>query len=259
MLTPVGDYGTASLKNESDEVDDAGDDEKEEQHRGKDISKKPKIRDELLKIFKDVEKGFQDQWERANDQLDYWDVYNCKLSSKQFYSGNARIFVPIVKNAIDARKTRFTNQIFPQSGRYVEAISEDGTRPDHICALLEHYIRKAHLRTKVMPALMKGGDIEGQYNVLVSWNKRKRHVTWRTTTKPEMDEGMQNPAAEEVETIQEDEVEAACPEVEVIPDSDLLVMPATADTLDEAVRDMGGSVTIIRRLGKSAIRRLIKE
>src|SRR5262249_27578610 len=42
-------------------------------------------------------------------------------------------------------------------------------------------------------------------------------------------------------------------------DSDILVMPATADTLDEAVRDMGGSVTIIRRLGKMAIRRLITE
>src|SRR5262249_50255162 len=100
-MAPVARYGTASLEDDK-EADDAGD-EKEEAHRGKDISKRKSICDELLKIFKDIEKGFKDQWERANDQLDYWDVYNCKITSKQFYNGNARIFVPIVKNAIDAR------------------------------------------------------------------------------------------------------------------------------------------------------------
>src|SRR5262245_46681355 len=114
-MATVARYGTASLQDDI-EADDAAD-EKEESHRGKDISKRPKVREELLKVFKDVEKGFRDQWQRANDQLDFWDVYNCKITAKQFYNGNARIFVPIVKNAIDARKTRFTNQIFPQSGR----------------------------------------------------------------------------------------------------------------------------------------------
>jgi hypothetical protein len=255
--TAQGRYGTASLENDN-EADDTGD-EKEESHRGKDISKRPKIRDELLKTFKDIEKGFRDQWERANDQLDYWDVYNCKIGPKQFYSGNAKIFVPIVKNAIDARKTRFTNQIFPQGGRYVEVVSQDSVRPDAIAALLESYVRKSQLRTKVMPALMKAGDIEGQYNVLVSWCQTKRHVTWRTKKQPEMEEGVENPAADEVDDIRQEEVETARPNVEVVPDSDILVLPQTADTLEEAVREMGGSVTVIRRLGKAAVRRLIKE
>src|SRR5262249_45776721 len=102
-------------------------------------------------------------------------------------------------------------------------------------------------------------DIEGQYNVLVSWCDTKRHVTWRTTQRPQMEDGIQNPAAEEVETIREDEIAASHPKVEVVPDSDILVLPQTADTIEEAVREMGGSVTIIRRLGKSAIKRLIKE
>ena len=162
--------------------------------RAKDISKRAGIKKELLRIFKEVEEGYRDQWNRANEQQDYWDIYNCVLTAKQFYVGNSKIFVPVVHNAINARKTRFTNQIFPQAGRYVEVTSSDGTRPDALASLLEHYVRKSKLRTKVMPALTKAGDIEGQYNVYVSWCSRKRHVTWRTQVQPEMMEGVPNPA-----------------------------------------------------------------
>ncbi len=239
--------------------DDDEDDDKREQFRGDDISKRKKVRDKLLKVFRDVEKGFEDQDDRYNDIRDNWDIYNCKLTQRQFYEGNSRIFVPVVHNAINARKTRFTNQVFPTNGRYVEVISEDRTRPDRIAALLEHYVRKAQMRTQVMPALMKAGDIEGQYNLLVSWCDRKRHVTHRITQKPELEEGMPNEAAEEVETIEEQEVRAMHPSVEVLSDTDVLVLPAAADSIDEAIHDMGGSVSIIRRLSKAGIRRLIRD
>ena len=226
--------------------------------RSRDLSRLKSINEELLKVFKEVEEGFQDQWGRANDQMDYWDIVNSKLTSKQFYSGNSRIFVPIVKNAVEARKTRFTNQIFPQSGRYVECTSSDGTRPDAITALLEHYVRKAKLRTQVMPALVRAGDVTGQYNVYISWSKTKRHVTWRSRGTPEIDEGIPNPAAEEIDDIQEETVDSAHPQVEVIADSDILVLPQTVDSLEEAIAE-GGSVTILRRWSKAKIKQMARD
>jgi len=228
--------------------------------RAKDISRKAGMRKQLLSLYKDVEKGFTDQYERSNDQMDFWDIYNCQLTGKQFYSGNSKIFVPIVHNAVNARKTRFTNQIFPQSGRYVEVTSSDGTQPDSITALLESYVRKAKLRT-LMPALMKNGDIEGQYNVYVGWAEQERHVTWKTKSQPLMDGGMgemiPNPAMDPVDDIAQEEVVAAHPVVEILSDSDVLILPNTADGVDEAIA-CGGSVTVLRRWGKAKIRQMIE-
>src|SRR5437868_11794183 len=114
--------------------------------RNEELSTREDVKQTLLELYKDVEKGFADQWERSNDQMDYWDLYNCKLGQRQFYDGNSRIFVPIVHDAINARVTRFVNQIFPQSGRYVEVTTEDATLPHSIMALLEHYeIGRAHV------------------------------------------------------------------------------------------------------------------
>jgi len=249
----------------AEDLDDDLDEDEEDPKisaRKEDLSGKKRIKEDLLDLFAEIDKGFQQQWERSNGQMDYWDIYNCKLTSKQFYSGNSKIFVPIVHNAINARKTRFTNQIFPQSGRYVEVTSSDGTQPDALTALLEHYVRRAQLRTKVMPALVRNGDVEGQYNLYVSWCERTRNVTWRSKSLPLMQddsgEHVPNPAAEEVEDIEEEEIEIAHPEVEVIPDSDILVLPSTADTLEEAIA-CGGSVTIIRRWGKAKIRQMVRD
>jgi hypothetical protein len=239
--------------------EDDGEEEKRSDKRDRDFSKNASVKKDLLDCYKDVAEGFQDQWNRANDQMDYWDIYNSRLTSKQFYSGNSRIFIPIVKNAVDARKTRFTNQIFPQSGRYVECTSTDGTRPSAITALLEHYVRKAKLRTQVMPALVRAGDVSGQYNVYVSWVTRERHVTFRTKTMPKI-EGTEidNPVAEEIDDIKHEEIEDGHPEVEVIADSDILVLPQTADCMEEALAE-GGSVTVLRRWSKAKIKKMIDD
>lgn len=222
--------------------------------RDEELSSRKKVRDQLLDIFKDVEKGFEDQYQRSNDIMDYWDIYHTELGSKQFYTGNSKIFVPIVRNAVTARKTRFTNQIFPVSGRYVECTSEDGTIPHALIALLEHYVRKAKLRTQVMPALMKNGDVEGQYSVYLSWTKNTRHVVQRVK-KPVSVEGIEVPG-EETDDIQEETIVHGYPIVEVIADTDLLILPATVDSIEEAMAN-GGSVSIIRRWGKAKIRKMI--
>jgi hypothetical protein len=125
-------------------------------------------------------------------------------------------------------------------------------------SLAEYYVRAAKLRTKVMPALCKAGDIEGHYSIYISWNKRKRNVVWRAPVVPELSEGMPNPAHEPIIDIRMEEIEEAHPEVEVLADSDVLVLPQSADTLEEAL-DQGGSVTVIRRWGKAKIEQMIEE
>lgn len=224
--------------------------------RSEELSTQPDVKEALLEILDDVTRGFTDQWTRSDDQMDYWDIYNCVLGPKQFYSGNSRIFVPIVHNAVNARVTRFVNQIFPQSGRNVECTTEDGTVPHALIALLEHYVSKTHLRTRVLPALLRNGDVEGQYNAYAHWVENTRHVVQRVQKTPVVEgtpiEG------EEVEDIEEETLVHQYPSVEVIADADVLVLPQTADSVEEALQT-GGSATVVRRWSKAKIRRLIKD
>src|SRR5262245_29816392 len=209
---------------DEDLEDDEEENEVAQSRRDRDLSDLKKIAQEAMKHFKDIDKGFRSQWERCNEIVNYWDIYNTKLNANQFYNGESKIFVPVVKNAIDARKVRFTNQIFPIGGRYVRVDASDGARPDGLAALAEDYVHRAKLRTEVMPALMKNGDVEGQYNVYISWNKAKSYVSQRVTKRPNI-EGTEipNEAAEEVEDIEESEIEAAHPMWEVLADTDVLV------------------------------------
>lgn len=225
--------------------------------RDEELSTKPGFKKKLLDIFKDVDQGFTDQNTRADDILDYWDVYNCQLGERQFYNGNSQIFVPIVTNAIEARKTRFVNQMFPQSGRYVEVTSTDESMPYATMALAEHYVRQTKLRTEVMPALMVNGDVEGQYTLYVGWEERTRHVVSRETRGIEVG-GLEHRALGEVEDIKTEEVSAAGPYVEVISDCDFIVLPVTAKSIPAAL-EAGGSVTVIRRWTKAKVRRMMDD
>ena len=235
-------------------------DEEAELDRADQLCGRKDVKEALLDIFKDIEKGFLEQAQRSDDNMDYWDVYNCVLGSKQFYNGNSQIFVPIVHNAVNARKTRFVNQMFPQSGRYVEVTSEDGTMPQAVMALAEHYVRQAKLRTQIAPALVKNGDVEGHYTVQVEWQERTRHVVHRTKKPPEID-GVATDTGDEddqVDEIVEEEITEGFPGVSVIADSDLLVLPATANSLAAALAE-GGSVTTLCRWTKTKLKRMIAE
>ena len=224
-----------------------------EQNRDTELSGRKAIRDKLQSIYDDVWQGFQAQARRSDAIMDNWDAYNAILGARQFYNGNSEIFVPIICDAVNARKTRFTNQIFPTSGRYVEVISEDGEEPNAIMALLEHYVRQARMRTLVMPAMMVNGDVEGQYNVCVTWEERPRHVIWRKLHGT-MVEGAEVDD-EQHEDIEEEEIVDAGPRVEVLHDTDTLILPATSDTVDDALAS-GGTVTIIRRWSKGKLRQM---
>ena len=226
--------------------------------RQKEFATDPKVREKLLDVYKDVEKGFEDQFERSDKQKDYWDIYNCKLGSNQFYAGTSRIFDPIVRNAIEARVTRFTNQIFPVSGRHVEVTTEDATLPHALMALLEHYVKMAGTRTYV-PALLRNGDIEGQYNLYVNWVRNERHTAYRSNAIMSIEVGGETVEIDdptEDEDITEETIMHQHPTMEVLADADVVVLPATADSIDEAL-SVGGSATILRRWSKSKIKSMI--
>ena len=220
--------------------------------RDEELTKDPEIVEALRELYKDIEKGFENQQERANSQMDYWEIYNCKLGEQQYYQGNSKIFLPIVHDAVNARTTRFTNQIFPQAGRFVEVTTEDGTIPQNEMSLIEHYIRRCKLRTTVVPALCRNGDVEGHYNVYVGWIKRKRHVAWRTQ-KPLQVDGLET--GETTDDIEEEDIADARPHVEVLADSDVLLLPPTAETVVDALAE-GGSATILRRWSKAKIKQM---
>ena len=220
----------------------------------------PGVREALLDIYKDIEKGFEGQAERSDANMDYWDLYNNILGANQFYQGNSEIFVPIIYNAINARKTRFSNQLFPVSGRYIEVTTEDGAMPQAEMALLENYIRRAKLRTRVAPAIVKNGDIEGQMTIQVTWQEHKRHVVQRVHKAPEVEGEPADTGDDDdkVEDIEEETIRGGGPHVDVIADSDLLLLPATAADLSQALRD-GGSVTTICRWTKTKLMRMVAE
>lgn len=215
------------------------------------------IREALLKKFHAIDKGFIDQGERADTTMDYWDLYNCKLGQRQFYAGNSRLFLPLVHNAVEARKTRFVNQMFPETGRYIDVTSEDDEIPHAEMALLELYVERAQLRTRVMPALCVSGDVEGQYSLLVTWGSRTRHSVSRETS-PLVIAGIEHPELGDITTIEQDTFEDAGPEVEIIADADLLILPQTADSVEQAL-DMGGSVTVVRRYTKEKLEEMIAD
>ena len=214
-----------------------------------------KLREKLIDYYADIEKGFVDQGQRSDNMIDYWDAYYCIAGGGQAYSGNAQIYVPLIHNAVNARATRFVNQLFPKGGRYVEVVSSDGEEPHAITALLEHYVRKAKLRTEVAYPLCVNGDVEGQYNVYVSWSSVSRHVTWKEKQPLEI-EGSE--IDDHVEEIVQEEIEDAHPVVEVLPDGDVLIQPQTCNSVPEAL-ELGGSYTVIRRWTKSQIRQMIDD
>lgn len=233
--------------------------------RNEELCGRSDLKKTLDSLYAEVLQGFEDQVDRSNRNIDFWGQFHAELGSDQFYSGTSQVCVPLVHDAIMARKTRFSNQIFPQSGRYVEVTTTDGSMSHSHIALVEHYIRKCNLQTQVVPALMKAGDVEGQYTVYVDWLNVEREVAWRVQKHPQIegeegeedDEDIFDPT-ETVDDIEEQVVVTGYPTVEVISDCDISVLPATSDSIDEAIEN-GGSVTIIRRWTKAKIKQMIRD
>jgi hypothetical protein len=227
--------------------------------RDEELCEDEDIREQVIELIKDVEKGFQGQWERSNDQMDYWDLYDGILGGRQAYAGNSQVFVPSTKTAVNARKTRFVNQLFPRSARNVDCITSDD-KPWAVMSLLEHYIRKTKLRTQVFPALLKNGDMEGQYNLYVAWADTERHIAYKKNPTLRLVEDddieIDDPTAEGDEyDVEEETTYHQQPVVDVLADSDVLVLPANAANIGSAISQRG-LVAIIRRWTKAKLQQM---
>src|SRR5215472_8957577 len=194
-----------------------------------------KLRERLKKLSEDIRQGFYDQADRSDDQDEFWKCYACELSDKQFYNGNSVIYVPIIRDAINACVTRFVNQLFPQSGRYVDAVAMDGSTTFDLVALLDHYIRNSKLKTKVAKPLFRNAYVEGQFNVYVDWDEIRRQVVSRETHGPrDPQTGVEAPG-EPIEDVKEEDIIEGAPCFEVLHDTDIQVSPATANSIEKAL------------------------
>ncbi len=244
---------------DSGKDDDEEDIEEEElnldlEDRKKDYSKLTKIKEQLTDIYTNIVRGFEDKSEQNSTVDRAWDMYNCVLNENQAYAGNSQIYVPLVRDAIEARTTRFSNQLFPQSGRYAEVVGE-GDTPWDLMALLDYYVGQTKLKSLIVPSLMREGDCSGQYSLCLEWSEKKRH-TVKKVKRAETVSLLGN-APEEDETIDDreyEEINDARPDVVVLDARNLVVLPASVDEIEDAE-----IVAVCMWLSKAAVKKKIRD
>jgi hypothetical protein len=219
--------------------------------RKKDWSDNGKVKEQLADIYSQVVKAFEDKKEQADTIEECWDVYNCKVTSHQMYSGNSQVYVPLVRDAVNARETRFTNTLFPKSGRYCDVIASDGRVPYEIIALLEYYAKTTCLRTNVVPAMIRGGDMSGNYKLYISWETRKRNIV---SKKKVVDYSIPLDGQDEYDDVEYEEDEVSGPAVTVLDSRNLAILPTSSESIDEAE-----IVAVICRWSKGKLKRMVRE
>jgi len=245
----------ASPANDDDDLD-LSERPSEKLRRDKDLlgRENSKCRKWLAKKIDAIARGFEKQADRSDKLCELWDLYNCQLGGNQYYNGTAEVFIPAIRDAVDARATRFTNQLFPNSGRHVDCTSSDGVQPFELLALLNHYIigseSEESFKVNVVEPLFVCTDVEGQSNLYVDWNSLTRDVVSRET-RGEGPDG-------EIIDITEEEIEVGFPGIEVLHDSDVLVLPAHSPSVLWALQN-GGSATIVRRWSKSKAEAMVED
>lgn len=178
-------------------------------------------------IWKKVDDIFEFEKRDQSDWINrFWDIYNCNLNENQSYAGNSKVYVPAVRDAIEARVKRFQSMLFPKIGNQIDVISESGDRPDATVAVLEHYVLTSALET-LTPALLRAGDVEGQWSLEVMWSKKERIAR---RVREAFDEESQST----VLSLQAETVIHEGPLVEIIAAQDLGVYPMTSECIDDA-------------------------
>lgn len=209
-----------------------GEDAEQDDGRGEDLSGKRGFQKKLGELYSDVRDGFVDKKERQTAIERFWRIYNCQLTTNQAYSGNSQIYLPIVRDAIDARVQRFINTLFPDTGRYADLVTYPESVPNGILGLLDHYVRRSNLRQHARE-LLKNGEVEGQYSLYVDWINSTRYVTKKVLKHPEIEPGVHDPE-DTYHDVEDEEVVSQHPIVHVISDNDLVVLPATLDDIETA-------------------------
>ncbi len=197
-----------------------------------------------------IQKAFNNRNE-ADEQIDeYWNIYNAEPDDNQTYQGNSDCYIPIVRDAINARAKRALKQNFPVKYKHVDAVGSDGEKPYAALALLEHYIRTTKLKS-ICRSTLVAGDVTGQWNFYVDWLSSVRHITPMIRRNPAVTDEMVDPTEEE-ETEEDQEIKTEGPDIVDFPTEDLVVIPPTCNDIEKA--DL---VAIKLRMSKDQIETLV--
>ena len=220
---------------------------------GKNYASQPKVKLAAEKLYSRIVDGYKDQHMRNDQITSNWNVYNCTLDENQKYQGISQIYVPAVRDCIEARVKRVQTSVFPPNGRNIFCVSYSGDKPEATVALLEQHLRLAKFQ-ETASALLRSGDVEGQWSIYVDWAKHERTITKKSKEYPKI-EGEEIRVEElGVDSTDEEIIIDEHPDIWVIADSDLCVLPSTVDDLRDAE-----IVSIVFRLSKEDIKRRIKD
>ncbi len=214
------------------------------------------------KLYTEVNKAFDNKEQQGDNIEENWNIFNAIPDENQQYNGNSSCYVPAVRDALNARAKRCVKQNFPASQKHVEAIASDGSIPYTQMSLLEHYIRKLHLKSLVRTTYISG-DVTGQWTWLIDWNKSYRRVEG-VVRRPQMLETidgedvesleLEDPLGEDVEEMDEEDVLEEGPEVICIATEDIAVVPPTARDLQKAK-----AVAIRVRMSEEMFEKMVDE
>lgn len=242
--------------NPEDDDEEEIDDTKEAalEDRMTDYAQYKYIQSQLADVWSAVARGYEDKEEQNGIIDDCWDAFNCVLGGNQNYTGVSEVYVPVIRDALLARETRFINMLFPQTGRFVDIVGNNGETPYELVALMDKYIKEAKLRQLVAPSMIRTGDVTGQYALYPEWIETTRHVTSKTKVSE-----MQNPMGDDVEEadsyddIEYEKIKEGRPGVTVLDARDYLMLPATTDDPQDCE-----IVSITLKFTKAKIKKWIK-
>ena len=123
---------------DEDEIDDTKEAALED--RTTDYAKYKYVQSQLADVWSAVARGYEDKEEQNGVIDDCWDAFNCVLNGNQNYTGVSEVYVPVIRDAMLARETRFINMLFPQTGRFVDIVGNGGETPYELVALMDKYI-----------------------------------------------------------------------------------------------------------------------
>jgi hypothetical protein len=190
----------------------------------------PKYDQDLSRIYTAAEAAFQDKNDQSIAIQRYWKCYNCETTPNQMYRGTSQVYLPIVHDAIEARVQRFVNTLFPESGRYTSVLSNVPNDIHAITGLLDHYVRRANMRSKTRE-LLRTGEVEGQVSIYVEWLENARYITKKVMKHPEVSPGVFDPN-DTFPDIEDEEITDARPDFHLISASDLAVVPPTFSDIE---------------------------
>lgn len=190
------------------------------------------IYQECLKFYPTIQKAFENRSEADDACKEYWNIFNAEPDDNQVYQGNSSCYVPVVRDAINARAKRALKQLFPNRFKHVDAVGADGLRPYPQLALQEHYIRKTKLKS-ICRSVLVSGDVTGQWNLYVDWFRDIRNVSNMITSPAQLDEENADPV-EVDEALEDEEIIEESPLVTDFATEDHIVIPPTCNDIEKA-------------------------